>query len=745
MKKEKTMITLKNVSKYYYSKGIIASGFTKINLTLNLGEFVAITGESGSGKSTLLNVISGLDSYEEGEMYIDGKETSHYTENDFENYRRKYISNIFQNFNLVNSYTVYQNIELVMLINGKTRREVKAKVLELIKKVGLTKYKNTKVSKLSGGQKQRVAIARALAKETPILIADEPTGNLDSTSAKEIIKLLHDISKDKLVIIVTHNYDQVEKYVTRKIKMHDGKILEDKVLKDTKKVTYHEEKKQNYLKVFEKFRLGLRNTFNIFPKFILVLMVYLFVVSAVMMEYSFFKKQLFINETSGYNNFFQNTELTRIVIKKENKEAFTEEDYNQIKSIPHIKKIVPYDYLLDNVVYLHDENSFYYQGTINDISTLNKKKITYGTLPTKSDEILILGSPNDYSLNSLGKEIIGKKVSIEMGNSSDSSKTYTITGLIYDEELKYNENGYIYGTQELVNDLKFVMNTSVSQLKVLFQEEYHDSNSYDIHYKIIPNDKVKSGTCLISSDFNMTCKNETCKNYPLKVEVNNLYYQDNLELKVENTYDKKNIKTLLGDYDYDTYNGAIFINQSDYQRVFNKGNYQSSIFVDEVKNLDTVNDTLQKENLKTLKIKDTLVTSGIVEALKIVRAIVTAILFITLFFIAYFVVRIILKSRNTYFGTIRILGTRCKDCKHLLEIELFTTSNIAYFTFILLLILNQNHILNLSILSSVINYLKLSDYILLYLACSLMSYLISLRFSRKIFKNSAMKTMREEV
>ena len=739
------MLEIKNISKSYVTGTFTQKALDNFSLKFRREEFVSILGQSGSGKTTLLNIIGGLDKYDEGDLIINDKSTKSFKEKDWDAYRNNCIGFIFQNYNLITHISILENIEMGMTLSGVGSKEKREKALEALKKVGLEEHAHKKPNQLSGGQMQRVAIARALAKETPILIADEPTGNLDSTSAKEIIKLLHDISKDKLVIIVTHNYDQVEKYVTRKIKMHDGKILEDKVLKDTKKVTYHEEKKQKYLKVFEKFRLGLRNTFNIFPKFILVLMVYLFVVSAVMMEYSFFKKQLFINETSGYNNFFQNTELTRIVIKKENKEAFTEEDYKQIKNIPHIKKIVPYDYLLDNVVYLHDENSFYYQGTINDISTLNKKKITYGTIPTKSDEILILGSPNDYSLNSLGKEIIGKKVSIEMGNSSDMKKTYTITGLIYDEELKYNENGYIYGTQELVNDLKFVMNTSVSQLKVLFQEEYHDSNSYDIHYKIIPNDKVKSGTCLISSDFNMTCKNETCKNYPLKVEVNNLYYQDNLELKVENTYDKKNIKTLLGDYDYDTYNGAIFINQSDYQRVFNKGNYQSSIFVDEVKNLDTVNDTLQKENLKTLKIKDTLVTSGIVEALKIVRAIVTAILFITLFFIAYFVVRIILKSRNTYFGTIRILGTRCKDCKHLLEIELFTTSNIAYFTFILLLILNQNHILNLSILSSVINYLKLSDYILLYLACSLMSYLISLRFSRKIFKNSAMKTMREEV
>ena len=131
------MIVLKNVSKYYYNKGIIASGFTKVNLNLDLGEFVAITGESGSGKSTLLNVISGLDSYDDGEMYIDGKETSHYTEIDYEKYRRKYISNIFQDFNLVNSYTVKQNIELSLLFNGEHGKDMNERVLNLIKEVAM--------------------------------------------------------------------------------------------------------------------------------------------------------------------------------------------------------------------------------------------------------------------------------------------------------------------------------------------------------------------------------------------------------------------------------------------------------------------------------------------------------------------------------------------------------------------------------------------------------------------------------
>ena len=161
------MIKLKNVSKFYYSKGIIATGFTKVNLEFNIGEFVAITGESGSGKSTLLNVISGLDSYEEGEMFINNMETSHYLEKDWEIYRRKNIGNIYQNFNLINSYTVYQNIDLILSLNGVKKELRKQKIIELLKKVDMSKYQNTKVSKLSGGQKQRIAIARALAKDVP--------------------------------------------------------------------------------------------------------------------------------------------------------------------------------------------------------------------------------------------------------------------------------------------------------------------------------------------------------------------------------------------------------------------------------------------------------------------------------------------------------------------------------------------------------------------------------------------------
>ena len=222
------MLKLENVSKIYYTNGIVATGISKVNLELNIGEFVVITGESGSGKSTLLNVISGIDSYEEGEMYINGKETSHYTEKDFEEYRKKYIANIFQSFNLINSYTVYQNVELVLLLNGYKRRQIKKKVLDIIDKVGLTKFKNTKVSKLSGGQKQRVASARAIITNPELVLADEPTGALDSKSAKQLLESFEALNQklNATILMVTHD-SFTASYANRILFIKDGKIFNE--------------------------------------------------------------------------------------------------------------------------------------------------------------------------------------------------------------------------------------------------------------------------------------------------------------------------------------------------------------------------------------------------------------------------------------------------------------------------------------------------------------------------------------
>ena len=223
------LLTLKDIGKIYVSEGNVSVGIRGVNLSFDRGEFVAVTGKSGSGKSTLLNVISGMDSYEEGELFIEGQSTSHYLQKEWEEYREKYISFIFQDYNIIESFTVLQNVEL-SLMHIEDKKERRKRALELLDRVGMTSHIRQKGSKLSGGQKQRTVIARALAKDSPIILADEPTGNLDSATSSEIIELLREVSKDKLLIVVTHNFEQLEKCATRHVRIFDGAVESDHVI-----------------------------------------------------------------------------------------------------------------------------------------------------------------------------------------------------------------------------------------------------------------------------------------------------------------------------------------------------------------------------------------------------------------------------------------------------------------------------------------------------------------------------------
>ena len=224
---QQVRIKLQNISKYYYSETAVTQALQGINLEFRMGEFVAITGESGSGKSTLLRIISGMDTFDDGELYVDGQPTFQYDEDDWEEYRRTKIGFVFQDYSLIGHYTAKENIVSALLIMGVPEKEAGDKAIHYLERVGLSAQRDQRASKLSSGQKQRLSIARALAKDTDIIVADEPTGNLDSGTGAQIVKLLRDLSQDHLVIMVTHNYEQVEKYVTRKVRLHDGSLILD--------------------------------------------------------------------------------------------------------------------------------------------------------------------------------------------------------------------------------------------------------------------------------------------------------------------------------------------------------------------------------------------------------------------------------------------------------------------------------------------------------------------------------------
>ncbi|MBR1416248.1 MAG: ATP-binding cassette domain-containing protein [Bacilli bacterium] len=221
------MLELKNIKKSYKTGTFIQHALNDIDLRFRKNEFVAILGPSGSGKTTLLNIIGGLDRYDEGDLIIKGKSTKKFKDKDWDAYRNKSVGFIFQSYNLISHISLIDNIEMGMTLSGKSSKVRRKKAKELLKKVGLEEHAHKKPNQLSGGQMQRVAIARALANDPEIILADEPTGALDTKTSKQIMNLIESIAKDKLVIMVTHNPELANDYADRIIEMKDGKIIND--------------------------------------------------------------------------------------------------------------------------------------------------------------------------------------------------------------------------------------------------------------------------------------------------------------------------------------------------------------------------------------------------------------------------------------------------------------------------------------------------------------------------------------
>lgn len=358
-------LSLKDIGKIYVSDGNVTVGIRGVNLDFDIGEFVAITGKSGSGKSTLLNVISGMDSFEEGELYIEDQPTSHYLQSDWEQYREKYISFIFQDYNIIESFTVLQNVELALLHieDPKIRRK---RALELIRRVGLVSHINHKGSKLSGGQKQRTVIARALAKDSPIILADEPTGNLDSNTSAEIIELLKEVSKDRLVIVVTHNFEQLENCATRHVRVYDGAIESDHVIKnpdacDAKDLPTRKTNRNDVKTLVKNGLLLGRSIFTAKPRlssFLCLLMIIgilgIFAVTAL---------------TGEAADLFDDFEMFehidgRVIITKRNGSPLTLDELEELKKTYGAHSYIHYDLLLDSIertfTEIEDNDRYYY-------------------------------------------------------------------------------------------------------------------------------------------------------------------------------------------------------------------------------------------------------------------------------------------------------------------------------------------------------------------------------------------------
>ena len=221
------MLQIQNICKEYRTGDLIQNALSGVSLNLRDNEFVSILGPSGSGKTTLLNIIGGLDRYDSGDLIINNVSTKHYRDRDWDSYRNHTVGFVFQSYNLIPHQSVLANVELALTIGGISKKERKRRALEALEQVGLREQAHKKPNQMSGGQMQRVAIARALVNNPDILLADEPTGALDSETSVQVMELLKQVARDRLVIMVTHNPELARDYSTRIIKLHDGKIVDD--------------------------------------------------------------------------------------------------------------------------------------------------------------------------------------------------------------------------------------------------------------------------------------------------------------------------------------------------------------------------------------------------------------------------------------------------------------------------------------------------------------------------------------
>jgi len=712
-----------------------------VNLELHRNEFVAIVGESGSGKTTLLNVISGIDSYEDGEMYINGKETSYFSVSDMENYRKKYVAFVFQNYNLIDSYTVLQNVEAPLVLSGYPKDRIRERAKEIIRKVGLSDHMNHKATKLSGGQKQRVVIARALAKDCPIIAADEPTGNLDSQSAKQIIELLHEISKEKLVIMVTHDFSQVQDYATRKIRIFDGEIVEDINLKQVKKLDLPDiPDSEHKIKYRDYIGISLRNLFAVPKKTVLMVLIFAFFSFFVALAYGAY--QIVTDTTTyNYNYYFNNTNPNRIVLRNLDNSAFTEEQLSDLADYSIVNTVLPFDYVLD-IRYGFETNASYserdyFSGSYLPLSLIDESMLDFGVMPGADDEVIV--AVHD-ALISYYEDLL--PLTVYSSTSADLT-SFKIVGMVNSSKLVQSADAlgtnYFFVTENTMAELQ---KTTYFQYLLDFKitsddEEVLFSNG---SIKVIIDDDLDNNQILTTlGSIYKECDTGTC-NYDITVDIDDYYVSrsfDNFEL------------IITSDYVYGSvfYMNSYTLNALTYDEV-----YQVSLLTDREVGVTTLIDSLSRipgtvftRQYKVLYPFD----SEPVNDFEGLFLLLTNIGMICLNFavmigstlITYVIFRAIINTKLHDYAIYRTIGANQNTIKLFIYIENIFVVIAAYAIFLAI---------NLSLPDTISQYgiwyaltvFGFRNYVVFFFLLIIMSLIISRKYSNRIFRSTVQTTLK---
>ncbi len=382
-------------------------------------------------------------------------------------------------------------------------------------------------------------------------------------------------------------------------------------------------------------------------------------------------------------------------------------------------------------------------------------------MPINENEVVIYAPPYDYVLNNDKENAMKKTYSLylnqdqrnngsEYSNQKSVKSNLKIVGIIFSDDVECfgdcnSVKVYVY--ESILESLVVEQNALYSDFKVVINKiNYTKDNG--LFMNILINDKVPAGSIYVPEDAQAMCKNYYCKRSKLLLKVDNIYFSDEINLVINQVYNADNFKKLLGLTNIENYYGTYFINSKDYEKLFDKGNFQTSVFVKDLHSIEKTIKKLEAQNYNVLPVKKTLVNPYLEDLQQIADVFIlvfVVILTVGIFFICYFIIKLVLKSRNIYFSTIRILGSSKNVAKELLKIELFTVLNLTYVIFITLVLLVQSNVIEFAYIEDLSMYFKLYDYIILYIILFFISNLIANRYAKKLFTKSAMNTYREEV
>ena len=684
------MLELINVNKYYSANGITNLGLRNINLSFSKGEIVGITGDSGSGKSTLLNVISKIDTFDEGEILYKGNETSYFSINDMDDFRKNKVGFIFQNYNIIDSYTVLENVMIPLLLKGLDDINAKKQALELISKVGLNGKEKNRGSKLSGGEKQRCVIARALASDCEILACDEPTGNLDSKTGKEIIELIKEVAKDKLVLIVTHDYSLIENIVTRRIKMNDGEIIEDTIYQ-----VFPKDKKEDlnldYKPLSNKANLKLaRNNILFTPKKSLFSSSIFFVIALLMI---FLLQTVKVSNSYYYNNSYMYIQDHRAYVYNLDRSEINIDDIKEVTN----------DYVVNP--FFEDDN-FYVttqEGMFLDMfygSYAYNYEFKYGQNATSSNEIVIV-IPRSREYISYYSDIVGQEVSISSPvGMLEKPLKLKVAGLAVSD----------YVEKEII-------------LKNPLLDEYVYNIRYDMSYDLYI-DGIEE---YLDFQIDRTLVKDK------------LYIPDKYKgRKIEFSYKLENLY-LFNDYDIEYWSKDYILFSFDSDKITEGKVYECSVYNE---NIDEVAKVLRDKGYRVdivSKIEKEPTIGDVIDNLtNYLTMIFACLVLILLYFVTYFILAKVYIGKQKDYEILRTLGVSKKDMIKIITYEVviigFTSVLFALGVFVLLT----------NIIGSLKAYKEVDAVTIVIYSIALIIFIFSTasRFNKKLFKYSVSNSLK---